>query len=86
MNRKELEQRLRQELALPYYNAKIAERDYSESEFQEMKAQLQADIEQYARDYVNESMPMAKKFTDQPVSDLLQSPLSVSDRCSYSFL
>jgi hypothetical protein len=55
MNRKELEQRLRQELALPYYNAKIAERDYSESEFQEMKAQLQADIEQYARDYVNES-------------------------------
>lgn len=55
MNRKELEQRLRQELALPYYNAKITERDYSESEFQEMKAQLQADIEQYARDYVNES-------------------------------
>ena len=55
MNKKELEQRLRQELALPYYNAKIAERDYSESEFQEMKAQLQADIEQYARDYVNES-------------------------------
>ncbi|RZI49362.1 hypothetical protein [Lactococcus kimchii] len=55
MNRQELEQRLRSELAIPFYNAKIAERDYSEAEFQEMKAQLQADIEQYAHDYVNES-------------------------------
>ena len=55
INRQELETRLRQELAIPFYNAKIAERDYSESEFQEMKAELKADIEQYAHDYVNET-------------------------------
>ncbi|MGO2646069.1 MAG: hypothetical protein ACTH9R_07770 [Lactococcus cremoris] len=55
MNRQELEVRLRQELAIPFYNAKVAEREYSEAEFQEMKAELKADIEQYAHDYVNES-------------------------------
>ena len=37
MNRQELEARLRQELAIPFYNAKVAEREYSEAEFQEMK-------------------------------------------------
>ncbi|BBC75049.1 hypothetical protein [Lactococcus cremoris] len=55
MNRQELEARLRQELAIRFYNAKVAEREYSEAEFQEMKAELKADIEQYAHDYVNES-------------------------------
>ena len=55
MNRQELEARLRQELAIPFYNAKVAEREYSEAEFQKMKAELKADIEQYAHDYVNES-------------------------------
>lgn len=55
MNRQELEARLRQELAIPFYNAKVAEREYNEAEFQEMKAELKADIEQYAHDYVNES-------------------------------
>ena len=55
MNRQELEARLLQELAIPFYNAKVAEREYSEAEFQEMKAELKADIEQYAHDYVNES-------------------------------
>ena len=55
MNRQELEARLRQELAIPFYNAKVAEREYSEAEFQEMKAELKADIEKYAHDYVNES-------------------------------
>jgi hypothetical protein len=55
MNRQELEARLRQELAIPFYNAKVAEREYCEAEFQEMKAELKADIEQYAHDYVNES-------------------------------
>ncbi|MGO2290198.1 MAG: hypothetical protein ACTH41_07715 [Lactococcus cremoris] len=55
MNRQELEARLRQELAIPFYSAKVAEREYSEAEFQEMKAELKADIEQYAHDYVNES-------------------------------
>lgn len=55
MNRQELEARLRQELAITFYNAKVAEREYSEAEFQEMKAELKADIEQYAHDYVNES-------------------------------
>ena len=50
MNRQELEARLRQELAIPFYNAKVAEREYSEAEFQEMKAELKADIEQYAHD------------------------------------
>ncbi|AYG01348.1 MULTISPECIES: hypothetical protein [Lactococcus] len=54
MNRQELEQRLRKELSIPFYNAKVAERDYSEAEFQEMKKQLKADIEQYATDYVDE--------------------------------
>ena len=55
MNRQELEQRLRKDLAIPFYNAKIAERDYSEAEFEEFKAQLKADIEQYANEYINES-------------------------------
>ena len=54
MNRQELEARLRQELAIPFYNAKVAEREYSEAEFQEMKAELKAYIEQYSHDYVNE--------------------------------
>lgn len=54
MNKQELEQRLRTELAIPFYNAKVPDRDYSESEFQEMKKQLKADIEQYATDYVDE--------------------------------
>jgi hypothetical protein len=55
MNKIELEARLRSELALPFYNYKGAERVYSETEFQALKTELKADLEQYAEDYVNES-------------------------------
>ena len=43
MNRKELEERLQKELNLPFYRAKIAERDYTEAEYQDIKTQLNKD-------------------------------------------
>ncbi|GBG97526.1 hypothetical protein [Lactococcus termiticola] len=53
MTRQELEERLRSELNLPFYSAKIAERDYSEAEYQEMKAQLSRDYQDYVDNYID---------------------------------
>jgi len=53
MTRQELEDRLRSELNLPFYTAKIAERDYSEAEYQEMKAQLSKDYQDYVDNYID---------------------------------
>lgn len=53
MTKDELQERLRKELNLPFYNAKIANRDYTEAEFQEMKVQLQKEYLDYVDDYIN---------------------------------
>lgn len=53
MNRKELEERLQKELNLPFYRAKIAERDYTESEYQDIKAQLNKDYLDYVDTYID---------------------------------
>lgn len=53
MNRKELEERLQKELNLPFYRAKIAERDYTESEYQDIKTQLNKDYLDYVDTYID---------------------------------
>lgn len=53
MNRKELEERLQKELNLPFYCAKIAERDYTEAEYQDIKAQLNKDYLDYVDTYID---------------------------------
>ncbi|MCH1724045.1 hypothetical protein [Lactococcus formosensis] len=53
MNRKELEERLQKELNLPFYRAKIADRNYTEAEYQDMKAQLNKDYLDYVDTYID---------------------------------
>lgn len=53
MNRKELEERLQKELNLPFYRAKIPERDYTEAEYQDIKAQLNKDYLDYVDTYID---------------------------------
>ncbi|MFC4653113.1 hypothetical protein ACFO26_09375 [Lactococcus nasutitermitis] len=53
MTRVELEARLQKELNLPFYRAKIAERDYSEMEFQKMKAELSKEYMDYIDTYID---------------------------------
>ncbi|WP_054639651.1 hypothetical protein [Lactococcus fujiensis] len=53
MTKDEFEIRLRKELNLPFYNAKIADRDYSEIEFQDYKAKLQKEYLDYVDDYID---------------------------------
>ena len=53
MNRKELEERLQKELNLPFYLAKIAERDYTEAEYQDIKTQLNKDYLDYVDTYID---------------------------------
>ncbi|MEY8538569.1 hypothetical protein AALM99_08955 [Lactococcus muris] len=53
MNRKELEERLQKELNLPFYRAKIAECDYTEAEYQDIKAQLSKDYLDYVDTYID---------------------------------
>lgn len=55
MTREELETRLRKELNLPFYNAKIAEKDYSESEFQQIKSKLAKEYLDYVDEYIDYS-------------------------------
>ena len=53
MNRKELEERLQKELNLSFYRAKIAERDYTEAEYQDLKPQLNKDYLDYVDTYID---------------------------------
>lgn len=53
MTKDELEKRLQKELNLPFYRAKVADKDYSELEFQEMKAKLAKDYQDYVDDYID---------------------------------
>ena len=53
MNSKELEERLQKELNLPFYRAKIAERNYTEDEYQDMKTQLNKDYLDYVDTYID---------------------------------
>ncbi|MGM9886985.1 MULTISPECIES: hypothetical protein [unclassified Lactococcus] len=53
MTKEELENRLRKELNLPFYNAKIANRDYTELEYQDFKATLQKEYLDYVDEYID---------------------------------
>jgi hypothetical protein len=53
MTRTELEARLQKECNLPFYKAKVVERDYSEWEFQEMKVHLIKDYQDYVDNYLD---------------------------------
>ena len=53
MNRDEFEARLRKECNLPFYNYKGANRDYSEAEFQQFKADLINDYLTYVDEYID---------------------------------
>lgn len=48
MNQREVLDRLREELQIPFFNGKIDEREYTEEEYQKIKA----DLIQYFDDYV----------------------------------
>lgn len=48
MNQREVLDRLREELKIPFFNGKIDEREYTEEEYQKIKA----DLIQYFDDYV----------------------------------
>ncbi|MDR2977784.1 MAG: hypothetical protein LBV19_10945 [Streptococcaceae bacterium] len=53
MNKAELEARIREELHQPFYVAKMDQARFTETEYQEIKAQLQADYEKYIEEFVN---------------------------------
>jgi DNA-directed RNA polymerase specialized sigma subunit len=54
MNKEELIERLRKETGLAFYNPRIANRDdYTELEFQQMKADLQQEMLDYSEKYVD---------------------------------
>lgn len=55
IDHKDFEMRMRQELAIPFWNLKANKSQFTETEFQKMKSQLMADIETYAESYVNPS-------------------------------
>ena len=48
MNQDEVLNRLREELEIPFFNGKIEEREYTEEDYQKIKA----DLIQYFDDYV----------------------------------
>lgn len=48
MDQRQVIDRLREELAIPFFNGKIEEREYTEAEYQKIKA----DLVQYFDDYV----------------------------------
>jgi hypothetical protein len=51
--RNDFEERMRRELAIPFWSLKSPQQKFTEAEFQEMKAQLKADIKKYAEDYID---------------------------------
>jgi hypothetical protein len=53
MTRDEFETRLRNELNLPFYNFKGVNREYSEAEFQQFKADLLNDYLNYVDTYID---------------------------------
>ena len=53
MTKDEVEMRLRKELNLPFYNAKITQREYTELEFQALKTQLQKEYLDYVDEYID---------------------------------
>ncbi|MDR2976799.1 MAG: hypothetical protein LBV19_05745 [Streptococcaceae bacterium] len=53
MTRTELEARIREELHQPFYVAKMTQARFTETDYQKIKAQLQADYEKYIEDFVN---------------------------------
>ncbi|MBP2100430.1 hypothetical protein [Enterococcus rivorum] len=49
MNQSEVLDRLREELKLPFFNGKIEEKNYSEEEYQKIKADLVNYFDEYVR-------------------------------------
>ena len=53
ISRSELETRLQKELAQPFYQAKMLQQYFTETEYQEIKSQLTKDWEKYIEDYID---------------------------------
>ncbi|WP_200849427.1 hypothetical protein [Enterococcus sp. CSURQ0835] len=53
MNREEVIERLKKELALPLFNGKLEDKTYSEAEYQKIKQDLQRYFEDYVRNVEN---------------------------------
>lgn len=49
MNQSEVLDRLREELKLPFFNGKIEDKNYSEEEYQKIKADLVNYFDEYVR-------------------------------------
>lgn len=49
MNQQDVLDRLREELNIPFFDGKIEDKEYSEEEYQKLKADLQNYFEQYVR-------------------------------------
>ncbi|MBR8695405.1 hypothetical protein I8F73_03740 [Enterococcus faecalis] len=50
MNQQDVLDRLREELNIPFFDGKIEDKEYSEEEYQKLKADLQNYFEQYVRE------------------------------------
>lgn len=53
MNQSQVLDRLREELAIPFFNGKIEEREYTEEEYQKIKADLVRYFDDYVRNVEN---------------------------------
>ncbi|WP_275401158.1 hypothetical protein [Enterococcus faecium] len=53
MNQQDVLDRLREELNIPFFDGKIEDKEYSEEEYEKLKADLQNYFEQYVRNVEN---------------------------------
>lgn len=53
MDQQDVLDRLREDLGIPFFNGKIEEKEYTEEEYQELKAQLIKYFDDYVRNVEN---------------------------------
>lgn len=53
MNHQEVLERLKEELEIPFFNGKIEEKEYSETEYQKIKSDLVKYFDEYVRNVEN---------------------------------
>lgn len=53
MNQEEVLERLKEELELPFFQAKLEEKNYSEEDYQQVKADLIRYFDEYVRNVEN---------------------------------
>lgn len=53
MDQQDVLDRLREDLGIPYFNGKIEDKEYTEEEYQELKAQLIKYFDDYVRNVEN---------------------------------